>query len=118
MHRPSSVFDHYATADLVVNLSHREGWIETFGLTLLEAMSCGVPVVAPEVGGCTELFANGQGGWLIDSHDLDALEAMVRSLAADSALHAAACLAALDASRCFDPQRWAADVSRLAGEVR
>jgi glycosyltransferase involved in cell wall biosynthesis len=90
IHRPASVYDHYLRAGLVLNLSLPEGWIETFGLTLLEAMSCGVPVVSPTVGGCLELFHAGQGGWHIDARDTAALVARVHELSsnADSWRHA------------------------------
>lgn len=84
--RPADVYQHYAEASVVLNLSHPEGWIETFGMTLLEAMACGVPVIGPEVGGCTELFADGRGGWRIDSRDIDALERRIHELAADRRL--------------------------------
>jgi glycosyltransferase involved in cell wall biosynthesis len=82
--RPPSLYAYYEVADLVVNLSHREGWIETFGLTLLEAMACGVPVVAPREGGCTEVVTDNAGGWLIDSKDIDGLLALILRLQADS----------------------------------
>ncbi|MBC7490518.1 MAG: glycosyltransferase family 4 protein [Glaciimonas sp.] len=81
--RPSSVFEHYRHAGLVLNLSHPEGAVETFGLTLLEAMACAVPVVCPTVGGCTELFTPGSGGWRIWSRDLDGLVGIVELLATD-----------------------------------
>ena len=81
--RPASVFDVYRESDLVVNLSHRDGWIETFGLTLLEAMACGIPVIAPRTGGCTELFRDGEGGWRIDSRDFDHLKERIKGLASD-----------------------------------
>jgi glycosyltransferase involved in cell wall biosynthesis len=78
--RPDSISQYYEAADLVVNLSHAEGWIETFGLTLLEGMTSGVPVVSPIVGGCTELFDHGEGGWRIDSRDLPGLLELIRRL--------------------------------------
>ncbi|MFK7886873.1 MAG: TIGR03088 family PEP-CTERM/XrtA system glycosyltransferase [Gammaproteobacteria bacterium] len=43
--------------------------------TLLEAMSCGVPVVASRVGGNAELFADGRHGTLYESGDEEALSA-------------------------------------------
>jgi N-acetyl-alpha-D-glucosaminyl L-malate synthase BshA len=37
---------------------------ESFGLTALEAMNCGVPVIASEVGGLPEVIAHGETGYL------------------------------------------------------
>ena len=45
---------------------------ETFGLAALEAMSCGVPVVASDIGGLPELVVDGETGYLCPLGDLDA----------------------------------------------
>ena len=42
---------------------------ESFSLVSLEAMACGVPVVAPRVGGIPELVRHGSTGYLFDSGD-------------------------------------------------
>lgn len=53
---------------------------ESFGLAALEALSCGVPVVAPRVGGLPELLRTG-GGILYEPHDLqEAAYAVLRVL--------------------------------------
>ena len=106
VHRPPSVFRHYRQAGLVLNLSHPEGAVETFGLTLLEAMACAVPVVCPTVGGCTELFIPGSGGWQISSRDLDALIAIVELLAADQQVWLLASTQAVAAAQRFAPERF------------
>jgi glycosyltransferase involved in cell wall biosynthesis len=76
----------YAQAGLVVNLSRVDMCQETFGLTLLEAMAFGVPVIAPPVGGPVELVEEGVQGYLVDSRNADALQAAVARLAGDAAL--------------------------------
>lgn len=50
----------YAQLDVVVSTSHTEA----MPFALMEAMSCGLPVVAPRVGGVPDLVAHGQTGWL------------------------------------------------------
>lgn len=77
--QPKNLQELYERAFLVVNLSIPEQWVETFGLSLLEGMSAGCPVVAPPVGGPTE-FVNNDVGLCIDSSDLKALENYIRLL--------------------------------------
>jgi L-malate glycosyltransferase len=84
--RVSAVGSHYKSASLVLNLSRPDQWIETFGLTLVEAMAFGVPVIAPPVGGPRELVVNGEEGFLIDSRDGEALKHCVLGLADDELL--------------------------------
>ena len=47
---------------------------EPFGLTLLEAAACGVPIVATDDGGPKDILARCQNGLLVDVSDLDALQ--------------------------------------------
>lgn len=66
--RPEELLSIYTKAFMVLNLSCRVNWIETFGLTLIEGMSAYCPVIAPLVGGPVEIVEEGS-GFLIDSHD-------------------------------------------------
>lgn len=56
---------------------------EGFGITVLEAMFKGRPVVAGGVGGLREQIVDGQSGVLVDPHDLSAFARGVRGLLAD-----------------------------------
>lgn len=70
----------YEKADLVLNLARVDQWIETFGLTLVEAMTFGIPVIAPPIGGPAEIVTHGREGYCIDSRDGAALRDAVVSL--------------------------------------
>ena len=54
------------------------------GLALLEAMACGVPVVAPRRGTYTEMLDRTQGGVLVPPDDLDALVDALAALGEDA----------------------------------
>lgn len=47
--------------------------VETFGLTALEAMSAGLPVIVPTQGGIAEMVEDGKNGYKIDVQELDAV---------------------------------------------
>ena len=61
---------------------------ESFGLAALEAMSCGVPVIASRVGGVPEVVIDGETGLLAPVGDIAAMAAHVVRLLADAPLRA------------------------------
>lgn len=75
----------YAALDLYVAPQRWEG----FGVTPLEAMACGVPVVAARVGAFEEQVADGGTGLLIPPDDAGALTAAIREALGDPARLAA-----------------------------
>jgi glycosyltransferase involved in cell wall biosynthesis len=56
---------------------------EAFGLVLVEAMACGLPVVACAAHGPAEIVADGKTGWLVPPDGLDALSDALVTAASD-----------------------------------
>ena len=73
---------HYNEARLLVTSSVHEG----FGLPLAEAMACGTPAVATQIGAYREIVEHGTSGWLVPPADPRALAAAIRMLWNDASL--------------------------------
>jgi rhamnosyl/mannosyltransferase len=74
----------YQEARLLVLPSRTES--ESFGMTLVEAMACGRPVVGSAVGGIPSVVEDGRTGLLVPPGDPVALAGACRRLLADAAL--------------------------------
>ncbi len=61
-------------------------WGEPFGLVALEAIACGVPVVASRVGGLPEIIDQGETGMLVPPGDPEALAEALARVINDGAL--------------------------------
>ncbi|MFL5691511.1 MAG: glycosyltransferase [Ktedonobacteraceae bacterium] len=68
--------DYYSAGDVVVTTP----WYEPFGLTPLEAMACGRPVIGSAVGGITFTIKDGETGLLVPPRDHVALAASLQQL--------------------------------------
>ena len=79
----SDVTPFYNKASLVLNLSRIDAWVETFGLTILEAMAFGIPVIVPPVGGPAEIVTDGIEGYLISSYETGTIAEKIESLSVD-----------------------------------
>lgn len=71
-----------AAADVFVLPSVFEG----LGVALLEAMACGVPVVASNVGGIPDIVTDGYNGLLVGAGDVKGLAESVIKILSDETL--------------------------------
>lgn len=81
--RQNDVTPFYNEASIVLNLSDKQRFVETFGLTALEAMSAGLPVIVPTEGGIAEMVEDGANGYKIDVQDLDRIDCMIEEIFQD-----------------------------------
>jgi glycosyltransferase involved in cell wall biosynthesis len=72
----------YQNADAFVLPSRYEGMPNV----VLEAMACGLPIVATDIAGCEELVQENVNGYLVPVGDSDALAARLTALVSDPAL--------------------------------
>jgi D-inositol-3-phosphate glycosyltransferase len=85
---------YYAAAEVLVMPSQ----YESFGMVALEAMACGTPVIASDVGGLSVLVQHNKTGLRVRANDPAELARAIERLLDDDALrrrmgHAAACYA-------------------------
>lgn len=104
----------YARLDVFV---HASVIPEPFGQVVVEAMAAGLPVIAPDAGGPSEIVTDGVDGLLYPVGDVEALAVCLRRLAADSGLRARLGQAAQHRASDFTPDKAAAQVMDVYAQV-
>jgi glycosyltransferase involved in cell wall biosynthesis len=103
-----------ASLDLLVSASRSEA----FGLAMVEALACGVPVVATATEGAREVVEDGADGLLVPVGDVNAMAAAVLSLLEDEERRGAFGERALAAAReRFDLARMVEATGRVYAEA-
>lgn len=67
---------YYSAADIFVTTP----WYEPFGITPIEAMACGTPVIGSNVGGIKFTVRDSETGYLVPPNDADAIAQRIASL--------------------------------------
>jgi glycogen synthase len=113
----SELAERYRSADVVVFPSE---WDEPFGLVPLEAMACGVPVVATGTGGSGEYLRDGENCLLFPPGDPGLLASALQRLAGDAALRAKILEGGARTAQSYSVERSAEEIERLhlAASVR
>lgn len=102
--------DLYASADVLIMPSEREG----LPLTLIEALACGLPVIANAVGAIPELLKSGDNGFLIESSDeKNWEEGLARALIDRNHWHALTLACSQEIQARFSLENWATQTLKL-----
>ena len=80
--KPEEVHSLYREADIFILPSLIEG----LGISVLEAMSYGIPVITSDVGGLSEIIRNNKNGLLIPAQDSEEIEYAINKLLEDNIL--------------------------------
>jgi glycosyltransferase involved in cell wall biosynthesis len=81
--RPRSELRYfYCASDVFVTMP----WYEPFGITPVEAMACGVPVIGARVGGVQYSVDDGRTGFLVEPRNADALARRLAHVYSDAAI--------------------------------
>lgn len=111
--RQEDVTPFYNRASLVLNLTNKAQAIETFGLTALEAMAAGLPVIVPTVGGIAEMVTDGKNGFKIDIQELDKIEKGVEDILTNEKIYLSLSSNALEKSKQYYPKQMIEHIAKV-----
>lgn len=78
--RQTNIQSFYSRSKILLNLSRVDECVESFGLTILEALAFSLPVIAPPIGGPKEIVINGYNGFLISSYEIQKISKIILNL--------------------------------------
>ena len=110
----------YNCAELYLGLSRLMGQrVEGFGISMVEASACGIPVLAGRAGGVPDAVRDGETGLLVEADQVGAVSHLLRRLLQDRQLAVRLGAAGREAvERYYNWDRVAADLARIGSECR
>lgn len=75
----SKIIKKYLDSDLYINLSR----IESFGITFIESLACGLPIISFNTKGVNEIVKNNYNGFLVDNTDIKKMVELIKKIKED-----------------------------------
>lgn len=85
--RQSDVAPFYMISHVLLSMTRPDECRETFGLTILEGMSFGLPAIVPPTGGPAEIVFDGVNGYLLSCYHLDSIKQRLEALSENDFLY-------------------------------
>lgn len=104
-HNINEMIELYSAADVFVNPTREE----VFGLVNVEALSCGIPVVCFNTGGCAEII-NDKCGVLVERNDIESMKEEIENICENHPFNKQACI---NRAKEFDVNKMASEYIAL-----
>jgi len=100
------------------NLYVQPSFSEGFGIAVVEAMGCGIPVIATSVGGVPEIIQHGVNGWIIDDPSAENIAGqIIRVMDRKDELHRIGFFSRDSVVRRFSPNQYIEDLNKLYSDL-
>ena len=111
--RTDKMHEFYNKASVVLNLSDKEQFIETYGMTVAEAHLAGLPCIVPTEGGVAELVSNGENGYTTDSHETKTIAEQIDKMLSNENLFKTMSESALKSSEAFSEKKMVDSIFKI-----
>jgi len=108
----SEVISYYQQMDVFCNLSE----YESFGVSIIEAMACELPVVATETGGAKDIIVSPELGMLVAVNSLDGATKAILQLVNDAELRNS--IGKKSRAHVLDKYNWNTNVTEMISEYK
>ena len=99
--KSDNVYKYYEKSDILLQTSNWEG----FGMNIIEAMSCGIPVVSFHNSGPDEIIRDGIDGYLIEKYNIEDFAEKVLFLENNSEIKKKFAKSCIDRAKDFDVKK-------------
>lgn len=111
--RQTNVVQFYKNSSIVLNLTNKYKAVETFGLTVLEAFTAGLPVIVPTVGGIAELVDENINGYRIDVQDINKIKCKINEILSNEEIYKNLGKNAFEKSHLFNYSRMIENIEHI-----
>lgn len=101
------------SSNLYVHSAHLEG----FGLVIIEAMGCGLPVIITNGGGNAEIVRNGHDGYVIENRNVNQFAEKVTYIANNPGVYKQLCENSLESSKSYSIDKFSENIYKYYKQI-